>query len=49
MAIYMIIMSLVAGGRYQANVVMMPSVQMCERIGNEMLKTDKNIKFKCVK
>ncbi len=49
MAIYMIIMSLTYGNHYTANVVMMPSMQMCERLGNEMLKTDKKIKFKCVK
>ena len=46
MAIYMIIMSLTY---HTTNVVMMPSVQMCERIGNEMIKMDKKIKYKCVK
>jgi hypothetical protein len=49
MAIYMIIMSLTYGQHYTANVVMMPSIQMCERIGNEMIKMDKKIKYRCVK
>ncbi len=49
MAVYLLIMSLTYGKHYTANVVMMPSMQMCERIGNEMIKTDKRIEYKCVK
>lgn len=45
----MIIMSLTYGNHYTANVVMMPSIQMCEKLGIEMVKIDKNIKYKCVK
>ena len=36
---------------YSTNIIMMPSVQMCEKVGTEMIKMDKKKKtiYKCVK
>jgi hypothetical protein len=46
MVVYLIVMNL-----YGTNVTMMPSVQMCERIGNTVVAMDKKKRtiYKCVK
>ena len=47
MIVYLVVMSM---SYYSTNIIMMPSLAMCEKVGNEIMLMDKKKKtiYKCV-